>query len=57
VDGRRLNLKHAVIPAKAGIQADAPETPPGPMSRAMNIAALQAFPVDVRRQKSANGAK
>ncbi|GEM_PF-4235664 len=43
--------------AKAGIQADAPETPPGPMSRAMNIAALQAFPVDVRRQKSATGAR
>jgi len=29
--------------AKAGIRADAPATPPGPMSRAMNSAALQAF--------------
>jgi len=34
VDARRLSLKHAIIPAKAGIQADAPATPPGPMSRA-----------------------
>ena len=41
--------------AKAGIQADAPETPPGPMSRAMSIAALQAFPAEAHHDSARPG--